>query len=279
MLKKLKNKYSCGHDDISCILVKELKSEISEPLTFIINQSISQGIFPDSLKVAKVKALFKKGDPKDPTNYRPISLLTAFSKIFEKVLLVQMVAHFNRFSLFYGSQYGFRERHSCDLAVLELIDRISTNMDSSKIPFSLFIDLSKAFDCLDHDILLYKPEYYGIRGSAAALMQSYLTGRKQYTQHENEKSQLQSITYGVPQGSILGPFLFLVYLNDLAQCSRLFSIINYADDTVLSSTICSFTNPLSYNIDQEIKKLSKWLSLNKLTINASKSKIMFVFLS
>ena len=275
--KKLKNKYSSGHDGISCMLIKEIKSEISEPLTFIINQSISQGIFPESLKIAKVKALYKKGDQTDPTNYRPISLLTAFSKIFEKVLLIQLIAHFNRYSLFYGSQYGFREGHSCELAVLELIDRISSNMDNSEIPFSLFIDLSKAFDCLDHNILINKLEYYGVRGAASLLMQSYLTGRHQYTQHESDKSELQPITYGVPQGSILGPFLFLVYMNDLAQCTRTFSIINYADDTVLSSTICSFTNPLSYNIDQEVNKLSKWLSLNKLSINASKSKIMFFY--
>ena len=272
--KQLKNKSSSGYDNISSKLLKQLKTQLIEPLTFLINQSIDSGKFPNLLKLAKIKTLFKKGDAHDTNNYRPISLLPAFSKIFEKVLLNQLVDYFNEHSLFYKSQYGFRNKHSTELAVLELIDYLTQVADKGKTPFSVFIDLSKAFDCLDHSILIKKLQYYGIQGKALDLLTDYLQDRTQFTYHRGKKSSNTHLTTGVPQGSILGPFLFLVYMNDFSNCNSKLSIINYADDTVLSSTLCSFVAPTSTNINLELAKVSEWLSCNKLCVNTGKSKAL-----
>ena len=273
---KLKSKSSFGEDGISSSLLKKIYRQISEPLTFLINQTLITGAFPKVLKIARVKALFKKGNIHDPANYRPISLLSTFSKVYEKVILYQLSDYFEEQKLLFNSQYGFRQNHSTDYAVLELVDQVSSLMDQNKIPFSIFIDLSKAFDCLDHDILIQKLAYYGVRGNALALMRNYLSDRKQSTHYESEKSKAELITTGVPQGSILGPFLFLVYMNDLAASTDLFSIINYADDTALTSTISSavVSNELN-SINNQIKKVTDWLTSNKLTINESKSKVIF----
>ena len=272
----LKDKKSSGHDKISSHIVKKLKDVLCAPLTYLINQSISTGLFPHSLKTAKVKALFKKGDIHDPGNYRPISLLPAFSKIFEKALLKQLVDYFDRNLLLYSSQYGFRKAHSTEHAILELMDKINLLMDKGKSPFSIFIDLSKAFDCLDHGILIDKIKHYGVTGKALELLTNYLSNRQQFTHFESIDSNKVAITTGVPQGSILGPFFFLLYMNDFSKCSQLFSAINYADDTVLSSTMSTFGSlPPEGDINIELEKVSDWLKANKLCVNAGKSKVMF----
>ena len=177
---------------------------------------INTGIFPDKLKLAKVCPIYKKDDENLFTNYRPISLLPAISKIFEKVIFRQLYDYFQIKKLFYNSQYGFRTEHSTEFAALEVIDRILIEMDENEIPINIYLDLSKAFDTLDHNILLYKLNHYGISGSSLKLIESYLTNREQYVEIDNTKSKTQKIKTGVPQGSILGPLLFLIYINDIA---------------------------------------------------------------
>ena len=177
IIRNLGPKSSAGCDNISTKLLKEIENVVSRPLSIIINQSLCTGIFPDKLKIAKVIPLYKKDDNKLFGNYRPISLLSSISKIFERVAFNQLYDYFSSNGLLYESQYGFRKLHSTELAALEFTDRISQEMDAKKIPFSIFLDLSKAFDTLDHNVLLSKLNYYGIKDTALDWFKSYLTNR------------------------------------------------------------------------------------------------------
>ncbi len=277
IISKLKSKTSFGWDGLSTKLLKSIKSIMTKPLTLIINQMLNTGIFPDQLKLAKVCPIYKKDDEKLFTNYRPISLLPAISKVFEKVIFKQLYDFFQTNKLFYNSQYGFRTQHSTEYAALEVIDRIVTSMDKNDIPINIYIDLSKAFDTLDHDILLHKLSYYGINGIALDLMKSYLTNRKQYVEIDKIKSETMVLKTGVPQGSILGPLLFIIYINDISYSSNILDFTTYADDTTLSGVLRLISRKfpnlnVSSAVNEELNKVSEWLKLNKLSLNISKTK-------
>ena len=273
VIDNLSNKQSCGVDGISTNLLKKCKNPLIPALTLIINQTLTSGIFPEKLKVAKVVPLFKNGDKTILSNYRPISLLPAMSKIFEKIVYNQLYQYFDSNNLFYKSQYGFRKNHSTELAALELIDRIKCDLDKGNLPVAIFLDLSKAFDTLDHLILLKKLSFYGIKNKALDLFKNYLKDRKQYVNVYNIESHLQTIKTGVPQGSILGPLLFLIYINDISNA--FFEMIKYADDSTIYKSIkmSNFDTSLS-NINNELDKIADWLKLNKLSLNVKKSKHM-----
>ena len=282
-IKLIKPKTSCGHDNISTKLLKHMSLIIAPALTLIVNQSLSTGIFPDRLKIAKVIPLFKKGNPHVFDNYRPISLLPAVPKVFEKIVFKQLYKYLVSNKLIYESQYGFRDEHSTELAGLELCDRISEYIDKNKIPITIYLDLSKAFDTLDHNILLRKLKYYGVSGPAFNWFHSYLSNRHQYSEMNGCISDMRKITTGVPQGSILGPLLFIIYMNDIYHASKKFHSILYADDTSLLDTLCSFNTVMdkSYNktliadnINTELQEISTWLAVNKLSLNVQKTKFM-----
>ena len=184
-IDNLENKNSSGHDGISNKLLKLIGHVLCKSLTLIINQMLTSGIFPDAFKTAKIILIHKKGDL---SNYRPISLLPTISKIFERIIYNQLYQYFNDNGLLAEQQYGFRSQHSTEYAATKLIDRISQEMDSGKTPGALYIDLSKAFDTLSFEIILYKLKYYGVMGTELCLLTDYLTNRRQYVRFNNHNS-------------------------------------------------------------------------------------------
>ena len=272
IIKKLKSKSSTGYDNISNKLIKHARTVLVKPLRLLANQIIHTGEFPRQLKIARVKPLFKKGDETSFSNYRPISLLPSISKIFENVMAAQLVDYFTTNNLFCIQQFGFRPGHSTELAALRLANHLITVMDNCKVPTNIYIDLSKAFDTLNFDILLKKLEHYGINESAKRLIHSYLTDRLQFVEFKSYKSTYLLISTGVPQGSVLGPLLFLIYINDLPLMSNIFSMLMYADDTTLYCNIDQYVNEDVINV--ELAKLSEWLGANKSALNISKTKFM-----
>ena len=274
IIRRLKNKSSYGHDNISNSLIKKAQLYLIKPLTLIINQCLGRGVFPHQLKLSKVRPIFKSKDSKSFNNYRPISLLPSISKIFEYVIFYQTLDYFINNSLLCSDQFGFRPGRSTELAALKLVDHLISQLDKNNTPINIYIDLSKAFDTLDHQILLSKLEYYGVTGTANTLFSNYLCNREQYVEYNGAKSNTLNISTGVPQGSVLGPLLFLIYINDLPTVSNILNMLMYADDTTL---YCNFNKDINEMIiNRELYKVNTWLSANKLTLNVSKTKfIMF----
>ena len=198
------------------------------------------------------------------------------SKIIERVIHSQLYAYFNENNLITEQQYGFRPRHSTELAALKLTDTIMYELDRSLIPFAIFLDLSKAFDTLNYKVLLYKLKYYGLGNVAYNLIENHLTNRQQQVKLGNTNSNLLPMCIGVPQGSILGPLLFSIYINDLPKTCPKFHCIMYADDTTLYSFLENFeSNDVEREINCELDKVNLWLKANKLSLNVTKTKCMF----
>ena len=270
IVHNFKAKKSAGFDEISPSVLKTTISYVAEPLANIFNLSLHSGVFPDLLKIAKVVPVFKTEDRKLMVNYRPISVLPVFSKILEKIMYKRLITYLENNNILSDKQYGFRERHSTYMALVELVDKVTEELDNKKFSVGIFVDLSKAFDTINHNILLDKLNSYGIRGTSNSWFCSYLSNRLQYVQLSNVKSDRLQINCGVPQGSILGPLLFILYINDISYVSNVLNLIMFADDTNLFLSDSSLER-LCGNANAELAKIYTWFKLNKLSLNIKKT--------
>ena len=264
----MKSKTSRGIDDINSEFIKKIKQNIKVPLSKLINMSLETGKIPASLKIAKVIPIFKNKSPEEYTNYRPISLLPIMSKILEKVVHKRLYNFMNlqTCNQLYNNQYGFRTKHSTIHAITQLSAEILESFDNNNFTLGVFLDLSKAFDTINHSTLLKKLEHYGIRGVALEWFRNYLLDRKQYVHFNGINSNQQYVTCGVPQGSVLGPLLFIIYTNDLPNAKRSSRCILFADDTTIYYSSNNLNNLIS-KITSDLEHLTDWFSANKLSLN------------
>lgn len=270
VIKHLKNS-APGPDDIDIRIIKKCYGDLVQPLTYLFNLSFNQGIFPDELKIARVIPIYKSDDPSLITNYRPISVLPVFSKILEKLMLKRLNNFFEQFEIFYKLQFGFRSKYSTSLALIYLTDIITQSINNGDTVLGVLIDYRKAFDTVNHEILLNKLMKYGVRGLANKWIRDYLSNRLQFTSYNRIRSSNMQITCGVPQGSIMGPFLFLCYINDLPNVSNMITPLIFADDTNLFIT-GKDPNALMATLNEELVKISQWTDVNKLSLNTQKTK-------
>jgi len=217
--------------------------------------------------------VFKKGDRSQPSNYRPISLLSIFDKLLEKLMFNRLISFLERNSILYNYQFGFRKNHSTSLALIDVVDNIYQNLDASLTVVGIYLDLTKAFDTVNHELLLYKLQNYGIRGIAYHWFKSYLCNRQQFTVINNVSSCFTYVPCGVPQGSTLGPLLFLLYINDISRVLPGENVKLFADDTNLFISGVD-VNTLNQKCNYCIDTLNRWFVANRLHVNVDKTNIM-----
>lgn len=266
---KAKDIYGCD-----TAFLKQHKTSIMIPLVMIINKSFNENIFPSVFKPAIVTPVHKSGDTQEVSNYRPISILPAASKVIEKVVAEQLIAHLDSKSFFHPMQFGFRKKHSTETACCYFLEEIKTSLDQGGVVGAVFLDLRKAFDTVNHEVLIHKLAKYDISTNVQNWIKSYLINRKQCVQINGTLSTSLVSTMGVPQGSILGPLLFCLYINDLPSVCKGINIVMYADDTVLYTHGRSATD-VAKKLSSVMSKVSHWLHDSCLTLNVEKTVTMF----
>ena len=272
-ISALKNSNARDVYGLSTNLLKYGVSAFIAPLTELVNCCIREGAFPDCLKIGVVVPTFKKGDADDMNNYRPITLLPVVSKVLEKILCGQLLLHFETNSLFGPCQFGFRRGRSTADAVMKLVGTVLRGFENGNYVGVAFLDLSKAFDCVAHEVLLRKLYCYNLYPDAVGLLSSYLSGRLQCVAHDGARSGLLPVSAGVPQGSILGPLLFLIFINDISSLEQ--DLILFADDT---SVCCSAGDLVSLEsgLTAATSNVGEWFVNNRLKENTEKTtKLIF----
>ena len=274
-LSKMKGNKAIDLDKISARLLHDAAVIIAPPLTYIINSSLKLGKFPCHWKCARVTALFKQGDRTNMDNYRPISVLPTVSKVIETAAHKQLYAFLESHQLLVRNQFGFRRSRSTPLALRQFTDEMLTNMHNGLLNGVIFLDLKKAFDKVDHTILIHKLKALGVSGTGLAWFQSYLTSRFQRTTIGQATSCNRRFSVGVPQGSILAPLFFSIYINDLLTCLKHTSVTLFGNDTALYCSAKSSTD-LQQMLNEDLASVAEWLNDHKLTLNVAKSKFMII---
>lgn len=281
LVAKLKNKKSSGPDDIPMFIIKNNLLLIIDPLTYLVNLSFLSGTFPSRLKTGKVIPIFKKKDPHLLDNYRPVTVPSGFSKILEYSFLDRLLSFINKFNILTDNQHGFRRGKSTATAMYSFNETLIKYIDAGECPVGIFCDLSRAFDCVDQDILIKQLSIYGIRGNSLNWVSSFLKSRKQYVSinhvDQNEmrtyNSDLTEINMGVVQGSVLGPVLFLLYINDIISSSNDAYFTLYADDTsLIISDKCD--NTLKQKCESALLNLINWFNSISLFFNSDKTQLI-----
>ena len=238
-------------------------------MTEIFNDCLTSGIYPNCLKIAKNVPIFKEGDIIDPSDYRPISLIPVLGKLFERIIFKRAQPYADKFNIIQNTQFGFRSNGSTVDAILKLLEEVSTSLSNKKLTVqNTFLDLTKDFDTVDHSNLLINLEQMGFRGPVLNLWESYLDNGYQYIETNSFKTELKLVSFGVPQGSILDPLLFILYINDLQIVTKNTGVLLYADDTVLKST--NNKDFIAFAHRSALLEVNDWLDKNKLTLNVKK---------
>jgi hypothetical protein len=274
LLQGLNTCKATGLDNISARFLKDGAPILAIPICHIFNLSIAQSIFPDKFKNAKIIPLFKKGDKFSEGNYRPISILPVMSKIFERIVHNQIYHYCDRNKIIFQNQSGFRQGFSTETALLYLSDNVRNNLDKQNFTGMLMIDLQKAFDTVNHKILILKLKAMGFSSNCVNLFKSYLSQRSQYVEIGGVLSNPLDITCGVPQGSILGPLLFLLYINDMSSAITKSKLFLYADDSAIIYSDKS-TKEIEKHLTTDLESLNTWLAKNKLSLHLGKTECIF----
>ena len=275
LLENINVRKATGLDGVPNKLLKLAAHIVAPSLTEIFAQSINTGIFPTEWKIARVTPIFKKGKKNDLNNYRPISVIPTVAKIFEKIVYDQLFSYFNDKKLLAPCQSGFRSFHSTLTALTEATNSWAVNIDNGLLNGAVFLDLKKAFDTIDHSIILRKLKFYGIEQETLKWFQSYLDDRQQLCSVNGHMSDLRAVSCGVPQGSNLGPLLFLIYINDLPSCLNAASPRMFADDTNISFAAPTLSE-LENVLNREVRNVNLWLKVNKLSLNIAKTECMVI---